>query len=191
MEYLAVILIAAVVFGLCFLVDKGFAKLFRSQAQHRSGLAVRLNKRYGSGGLILVVLGIAAVFWGINNRDGWVLPIGGGILIVTGICLVVYYMSFGVFYNGDGFILTTFRKPSVTYRYKDIVAQQLYNNQGHTLIELYLADGNAVQLQDTMVDVYPFLDYAFEAWCRQTGKKKEDCGFYDPENSCWFPTVEG
>mgnify|MGYP003303651866 CR=1 FL=1 len=34
MEYLAVIIVAAVVFGLCFLVDKAFVKLFRSQAQH-------------------------------------------------------------------------------------------------------------------------------------------------------------
>ena len=191
MEIVAVIIVAAAVFGLCFLADKGFVKLFRSQAQHRSGLAIRLNKRYGSGGLILTVLGIAAVFWGINHKEGWVLPAGGGILIVTGICLVVYYMTFGVFYNEDGFIMTTFGKPSVTYGYRDITAQQLYNNQGHTLIELHLSDGNVLQLQSTMVGVYPFLDYAFEAWCRQTGRRKDDCSFYSPENSCWFPPVEG
>ena len=47
MEYLAVIIFAALVFGLCFLVDKGFTKLFRNQAQHHSGQAVRLNKKYG------------------------------------------------------------------------------------------------------------------------------------------------
>ena len=41
MEFVAVLLIAAAVFGVCFLVDKAFAKLFRSQAQHMSGLCVR------------------------------------------------------------------------------------------------------------------------------------------------------
>ena len=25
------------------------------------------------------------------------------------------------------------------------------------------------------------------AWLAQTGKKKEDCPYYDPDNSCWFP----
>ena len=111
-------------------------------------------------------------------------------LVVTGIGLVVYYMSFGVFYDADGFLLTTFGKKSAAYAYKDIQSQQLYNNQGQILIELYLSDGNTVQLQSTMTEVYPFLDYAFEAWCRQTGRKKEDCPFYDPSNSCWFPPVE-
>ena len=62
MEFVAVILIAAAVFGICYLIDKGFTKLFRSQAQHRSGMSVRLSKRYGSIGLLLVVLGIGAVF---------------------------------------------------------------------------------------------------------------------------------
>ena len=36
--WILVLLIAALVFGVCYLVDKGFAKLFRSQAQHMSGL---------------------------------------------------------------------------------------------------------------------------------------------------------
>jgi len=190
MEYIAVILVAAAVFGVCFLVDKAFVKLFRSQAQHRSGLAVRLSKRYGSIGLILTVLGIAAVFMGINGGEGWVLPVGGGVLIAVGVGLVIYYMTFGVFYDADSFILTSFRKGSTTYRYKDIKAQQLYNNQGHILIELYLEDGNVLQLQSTMTDVYPFLDHAFAAWCRQTNRKAEECSFHDPENSRWFPNVE-
>ena len=190
MEYIAVIILGAAVFGLCFLVDKGFTKLFRSQAQHRSGLAVRLNKRYGSFGLILAVLGVAAVFMGINNPGEWILIAGGCLVIVIGIGLTVYYMTFGVFYNEDSFIYTTFGKASKTYFYKDIKAQKLYNNQGHTLIELQLNDGNVIHLQSNMTGVYPFMDHAFEVWCQQNGYKKEDCGFHSPENSCWFPPVE-
>ena len=64
MEYVAVLLVAALVFLVCFLVDKGFTKLFRSQQEHKSGLAIRLNKRYGSIGLIIAVLGVAALFAG-------------------------------------------------------------------------------------------------------------------------------
>ncbi len=191
MEYVAIAIIAAAVFGLCYLVDKGFARRFRSQAQHMSGLSVRLNKRYGSFGLILAVLGIGAIFAGLNGDESTVLIAGGVLILLVGIGLVVYYMTFSLFYDRDAFILTTFRRKSKTYTYKDITAQQLYNNQGHILIELYLSDGNTLQLQSTMPGAYDFLDYAFDNWLRQTGKRKEDCPFYDPQNSCWFPPVEG
>lgn len=188
MGIITVVIIAAVVFGVCFLVDKGFAKLFRSQAQHASGLAVRLSKRYGSIGLILAVLGLAAVFTGLPGD--WVLIVGGGIVILMGAGLVLYYMNYGVFYNEDSFLFMRFGKPNVTYYYKDITAQQLYNNQGHLLIELHMKDGQTVQLQSTMNGCFDFMDHAFYAWLRQTGRTKESCDFYDPQNSCWFPPVK-
>ena len=123
MEFLGVLPVAALVFGACFLVDKGFTKLFRSQVQHRSGLAVRLNKKYGAIGLIIFVLGLSALFslW----SEGWVLIAAGILLMVLGIALVIYYMTFGVFYDDDGFLLTTFGKKSTVYRYADIKTQQL------------------------------------------------------------------
>lgn len=189
MEYFLVIIVAALAFGVCFLVDKGFTKLFRSQAQHMSGKAVRLSKRYGSVGLIFAVIGLGAVFAGLS--EGWALSVGGAVMMLLGLVLVIYYMSYAVFYDEDSFIFTTFGKKSKTYYYRDIKQQQLYNNQGHSIIELYMADGDAVQLQPTMDGCYAFMDYAFAAWLRQTGRKEEDCPFHDPENSCWFPPVEG
>lgn len=189
MEYVAVIIIAAAVLGVCFLVDKGFTKLFRSQAQHHSGKAVRLNKRYGSIGLILAVLGVAALFTGL--KESALLIFGGVVILVVGIGLVVYYMTFGVFYDDDSFILTTFGKPSTTYSFQDIQGQKLYISAGNvTLIELYLKDGRTFQLQSVMEGAFDFMDHAFSAWLRQTGRKQEDCAFYDPKNSCWFPPVE-
>ncbi len=188
MEYVLVIFIAAVAFGIMFLIDKGFTKLFRSQQEHKSGLAVRLSKRYGSIGLILVVLGVAAVFAGLSQS--WLLIAGGCLLIVVGIGLVVYYMTFGVFYAEETFILMTFGKKSTTYHYRDIVSQQLYNASGNIVIELHLRDGRAVTLQANMEGVYPFMDKAYAKWLQQTGRREEDCPFHDPENSCWFPPVE-
>ena len=190
MKFIAVLLVAAAVFGVCFLADKGFTRLFRSKAQHKSGLSVKLNKRYGSIGLLLIVLGVAAIFAGLNSKDGWVLPAGGGVVIAMGIGLLVHYLSFGVYYDADAFIVSRFGKPDVTYSYRDICAQQLYNNQGYTLVELHLSDGETLQLQNTMPGAYTFLDHAFVAWCRQTGQEQGDCAFYDPANSCWFPPVE-
>ncbi len=188
MEFFAVLLMAAAIFGGCFLVDKGFTKIFRGKVQHQSGLSVRLNKRYGSAGIILTVLGIAAIVSSVT--DPGLLLAGGVILVIAGIGLFIYYMTFGIFYDDDSFILTTFGKRSSLYHYRDIKAQQLYTASGNVIVELHMADGRTVQLQSAMTGEEAFLNHAFEAWLAQTGRNKESCSFYDPDNSCWFPPLE-
>lgn len=189
MELIAILLVAALIFGICYLVDKAFAKAFRSKAQHRSGMAVRASKRYGLFGVILTVLGIMAVITGIT--DGKVLLIGGSVVLVVGICLAVYYLSFGIFYDGESFLYSRFGKKDIVYYYKDIKGQKLYMIQGgSTMVELHMADGSAVSLLTTMDGVFPFLDTAFAAWCMQTGRDPQNCDFHDPSKSLWFPTME-
>lgn len=189
MQWLAYILVAAVAFGLCYLIDKGFTKLFRSKAQHKSGLAVKLSSKYALGGIVLALLGIVAIFSGLEH--GPVLLIGGAIVLLMGAGLIVYYLSFGVFYDDDGFLLTTFGKKSVTYRFSQIRAQRLYALQGGSVvIELQLSDGQTLMLQSVMEGVYPFLDHAFKVWCSQTGRDPESCGFHNPSQSRWFPEEE-
>ncbi len=188
MEWIAVILVAALAFALCFGVDKGFTRLFRSRAQHRSGKSVRLNRKYGAIGAVVLVLGLAAVLAGLGE-NGWMVA-GGVFLMAIGAALAVYYMTFGVYYDGEGFLLATFGRKSKLYPYSQIVCQQLYNSHGSILIELHLSDGRAVQLQAGMTGVYPFLDYAFARWCSQKEIDPGTCSFHDPENSCWFPGKE-
>ena len=188
-QFLPIALIAAVIFGLCYLVDKTFSKLFRSKAQHRSGMAVRANKRYGVFGVVLTVLGIMAIFVGIT--DGPVLLWGGVIVLLMGIALAVYYLSFGIFYDGESLLLQRFGKKDVTHYFKDIVGQKLYLIQGgNIVVELHMADGSAVSVQSSFDGVYPFLDTAFAGWCLQTGRNPQDCDFHDPSQSLWFPAVE-
>lgn len=188
MEFLVILLVVAATFLLCFLLDKGFTRVFRGKAQHQSGRSVRLSKRYGSFGLILAVVGLAAVI----SWDGVILIVGGGIVLLIGAALVVYYMTFGIYYDDNSFILTTFGKKSITYRYRDIRGQLLYAvTGGNVLIELHMEDGRTVGLQANMDGVYPFLDAAFAGWCSQKGLSREACSFHDPQNSCWFPNLEG
>ena len=176
MQFVIVLLIAAAVFGVCYLVDKGFSKAFRGKAQHRSGMAVRANKRFGVFGVVLTVLGVMAFCIGIG--DGPVLIVGGLIVFAMGIFLAVYYLSFGIFYDGESFLMSRFGK-------------KLYVVQGGSIVaELYLKDGSTVSLQSTMDGVYPFLDTAFAGWCLQTGRDPESCDFHDPSKSLWFPPVE-
>lgn len=188
MNWLAILIVMALTFGLCFLVDKGFSKLFRGKRQHKSGKAVTLNRKYGAAGVILLALGVAAVFAGMNGSK--VLLWGSVIVILLGAALVVYFLTFGVYYDDDSFLLSTFGRKSKAYAYADIESQQLFTSAGGILIELYLSDGRSVGLQAGMEGIYPFLDEAFAGWCRQTGRDPADCPFHDPENSLWFPTRE-
>lgn len=189
MEFVIVILVMALTFGICFLVDKGFSKLFRNQAEHKSGKAVRLNKRFATIGIILVILGLAAFFMGLNSQK--ILLVGGPVVLLMGIGLIVYYMTFGVFYDEESFILTTFGKKNCTYRYADIKEQRLYAIQGGSMVvELHLTDGRVASLQTTMDGALPFLDHAFSAWCRQTGRDPGQCAFHNPSRFMWFPGVE-
>ena len=184
------ILVIVVTFALCFCVDKLYTKLFRSRSHHKTGKAVRLSKRYAVMGIVFIALGIVAVVVGI--QDSLILSIGGGIVVLLGIGLTCYYATFGVFYDHESFLLSVFGQKEQVYCFRDIIAQQLYVVQGGSyIVELHLKDGRAVQLQSTMEGFKPFLNFAWEKWLVQTGRKEADCTFHDPENYAWFPPVEG
>lgn len=188
MQYVYLLLFGCGVLAICYLADKGLTKLFRNRRQHKSGLAVRHNKKVMAFGLILVAIGIAAVL--AAGKASWLLYVGGGIILLVGVALMVLYATFGVYYDEDTFLVTSLRKKSATYSYRDIRTQALYNNAGSLLIELHMADGTAVQLQWGMDGMLPFMDKAFSAWLRQTGRSREECTFYDPNNFRWFPERE-
>ena len=186
MNVISYLLLAGLTFGACFLIDKGYAKLFRNKQQHRSGLSVRVSKRYATFGLILCILSILAFFASVTA--GKVLLIGGVLVLIIGGSLIAYYMSFGIFYDADSFIQTALGKKEKVYRFCDIRHQQLYTIQGGSfLIELHMADGSAVSVSTAMEGAYPFLDHAFAAWCRQTGRDPQTCAFHDPAAHLWFP----
>ena len=183
------LILAAVVFALCFAVDKGFQKLFRGRPEHQSGLAVKHNKRAALFGLVLTVLGIAGILTGVSS--GWGLAILSAIVLLMGIALIVYYLSFGIYYDEQTFLVSSLGKQSTARRYEDIREQKLYVVQGGSaIVELYMADGGAVSVQTTMDGAYSFLDYAFARWCEQKGLDSDDCEFHDPSSLQWFPAVE-
>ena len=188
MEFLAFFILIALVFALCFAIDKGFTRLFRNKKEHASGLSVRHNSRTAAFGVIAGVVGIAALLAG--SSGGALFYVGGAVVVLVGAILVVQYLSFGVYYTDTGFLVNTFGRRGVSYKYGEVMGQRLYNSQGNLVIELHMKDGNTVMLQSSMTNVYPFLDHAFQGWLRQTGKRLEDCDFYNPDNCCWFPNME-
>lgn len=188
MNFVFILLVAAVIFGICHLVDKFFTRIFRSKAQHRSGLAVRVNKMYGVMGLCLTILGIMAIVVGLDSA---LLLVGGIIVLAMGAAMAAYYLTRGIFYDAESFLISGFGSKERTYRYQDINEQRLYLIQGGSvMVELHMADGSTVSLTSNMDGVYPFLDTAFAGWCHQTGRDPESCTFHDPSNHWWFPHEE-
>ena len=186
---LPMIAVVIATFGLCFLFDKGFQKFFRNKVQHRSGLSVRLNKAYSIIGLGLAVLGVCAIVTGVTNEAA--LLYGGIFVLVLGLGLCIYYLSFGIFYDDDSFVSTSFGKGEVVYHFSDIGSQKLYVITGGSIVvELHMADGKAVSVHTTMNGAYSFLDAAFAGWCRQKGIQPKSCTFHDPANHLWFPSEE-
>ena len=184
-----IILVAAATFGLCFLVDKLYTHYFRGKTQHRSGLSVRPNKRYGSLGFFLTVIGIVALLFTAAGNTA--LIIGSCVLILAGLGMVAYYLSSGIYYDADGFLVEAFGKKRRQYRYGQIRHQMLYVLQGGGIIvELHMADGTAVQVVSNMTGYDQFLDHAFRCWCCQKGLDPDTCQFHDPANHIWFPDKE-
>lgn len=188
MQYVYLILFAAVVFGLCFLVDKGFSKFHQNRRPQHTGSSVRYSKRVMAFGIILFVIGIAAI---LNAAElGFVFYIAGALVCLVGVFLMVLYASYSVYYDEDTFTVASLGKKRITYSYGDILTQTLYNNAGSILIELHMADGSAVHIQAGMENAYPFMDKAFSSWLLATGRNREDCPFHEPEKCRWFPVTE-
>ena len=186
MEFVFTALLMAAVFGICFLVDKGFTKLFRSRPQHMSGRSVRPSKRYGSIGLIVGLLGIGGIIGGLVEANK-TLTVCGILLVLTGVGLVAYYISTGIFYDNDSFLSVSLGKKERTYRYGDIVHQKLYVVQGgQCIVELHMIDGSAVMVQTQMEGYREFLNHAAAAW--RAGR--ENCPDTDPDQFIWFPSEE-
>jgi hypothetical protein len=102
-------------------------------------------------------------------------------------------MTFGIFYDADSFVYTTFGKKSPVYPYNQIRCQQLYILQGGGIVvELHMVNGNTVQVQLQLSGAEDFLNTAFLGWVRQNNLDARDgcCDFHDPEKSCWFPSME-
>lgn len=183
------LILAALVFGACFLVDKGFARLFRSRKEHQSGMAVKYNKRTALFGLLLAVLGVSGILTGGNGGPG--LTVMSVAVLLMAASLITYYLSFGIYYDAGGFLINAFCKKERHFGYGSIREQKRYVIQGGSvLVELYMDDGSTVSVQSTMDGAYPFLDYAFARWCEQKGIDPDSCEFHDPSRHCWFPEEE-
>lgn len=188
MQIVAFLIFIGLIFGLCFLVDKLFTRLFRNRKEHRSGLAVHYNKRTALFGLLLAVLGIFSTITGVEKSR--FLLIGGIVVLIGGILLLAYYLSFGIYYDDKTILVSGFLKKNRSFAYGDIVHQTVLIAGGSLMAEVYFENGSAITVQAHMDGGIAFLDYAFARWCEVKGLNPKECAFHDPSKFRWFPAEE-
>ena len=90
-------LLCAVVFLACFLIDKLFALIFPKSKTEKSGNVVRLPRRNAIAGVLLIFVPLTVLLFFIPEGGDTLMTVGCVIAIVLGVILLVNYLSFAIY----------------------------------------------------------------------------------------------
>lgn len=181
MKYFFLLLFAALVFGLCFLVDKLTGRL-----RKKAGLSpvVRLPLRYPVAAALLTLTAVGAGIYAVVKHSG----LFGGVAAVL-LALAVYFLycygQMGIDYDEERF---TFRKGKVSQKFAfgDIDGQRVAVSRRSFCLVLCLGKDEVV-IYGNMQGVQPFLNTAYQGWCRAKGLDPEAQDWHNPADFRWFP----
>lgn len=187
MNYIFYLLFIAAIFGLIALLDFLFHKLFPKSKVEQSSQVVRLPRYSSILGLLMALLGIIALLF-LPLEGQWVLQFGCVLVLVMGLCMLVNYFRFGIFYDDECFVYRTTTRKARTYRYEDITGQRSFLARSGLNTSLYVGD-DEIQLYDAMQGLDSFLNKAFYGWCRAKGLDPDKVP-HDPRSLTYFPDPE-
>ena len=125
MKYLFLLGFCAVIFLLCFLIDKLIQKLFPKHKLEKSKTVVRPPRKSAVFGVLLLVFPLMALLFWMPEEGDTLLTICCVGAMLMGAFLLVTYFSVSIYYGEDGFLYKTLRGGKKEYRYKDIRDQSL------------------------------------------------------------------
>lgn len=181
MKYLFLLLFAALVFLLCFLVDRGVGAIRRRAS---NAPQVRLPLRYPLTAGILIVAALGVGIYALWRRSWTFAAVALCFAGVAGYTLYCY-LGTRIDYDRETF---TFRsgKTERTFRFCDIDGQRVAVSKRNCCLVLCLGRDEVV-LYGNMQGFHPFLEAAFEAWCLGRGVSPEEQTWRNPANHQWFP----
>ena len=136
-------------------------------------------------GILIVILAIIGLLF--YTEADLFLRIGMVVAMAIGMYMTVNYIAFGIFYDDDGFTYRTLTKKVVSYRYSDITGQRSFLARSGLNTSLLLGE-DEIPLNGSMKGLADFMNHAFFAWCRQTGRNP-DQQEYDPSTLRYFPEL--
>lgn len=168
MKYLLVLIICAVVFLVCFLIDLLCKALFPKSKLEKSKTVVRPPRRSAIFGIILSFLGAAVLVRCLPQGEDVLLLIGAAVALVLGIILLVTYFSVVIYFDDEGFLYKARGKGKQTFRYSQIKGQRSLMTRGGINTILFVGD-EEINLYSAMQNVNAFLSKAFFKWCEERG----------------------
>lgn len=188
MKYLLVLIICAVVFLVCFLIDLLLKAIFPKSRLEKSKQVVRPPRRSVVFGIILTFLGAAVLIRKLPEADDVLLLIGAGVAMIFGVILLCTYFSFSIFYDEEGFLYRAWGKGKKEFRYSQIRGQRSLMTRGGINTILFVGD-EEINLYSAMQNLNAFLNKAFFKWCAAKGIDPDSIE-NNPRMVTYFPDPE-
>lgn len=181
MTAVILLIIGAITFGLCFLIDWLIKRIKQRKKGTHESHTVRQPTRAIGIGIVLTVAGLAlALFWG-QALGLW----GGLVIFLLGVVLIGSYFVFYINYDEESFTYCTI-KGKKRYLYNQIRGEQVIATRSGINVILYMG-GSTVEMSEGMQGVREFLSHAYYARCRQLNIDPAENPPPAPRELLWFP----
>lgn len=183
MKYVILVIYAALIFGLCFVVDKVTGWIIR-RCQERD--TVKPPLRYPVLTCVLLAAAAGLVVYAIHVRKLQYL-LGTGVFLAVAVYALVYYRSTEITYNKTSFVFHR-GKQKARFHFADIVGQRADVTRKTKCLVLCIGDDQVV-VYSNMQGYRRFLTQAYESWCQAKGLDPAAQPWHDPADTRWFPDM--
>ena len=188
MKIVLLLVICALVFLVCFLVDKLVQKLWPKSDLEKSKNVVRPARRSVIIGILLLfAAALTAVFVLPREMDVIVL-LGCIVSAIFGVILLVSYFSVAIYFDEEQFQYQDRKSGKKVYRYEQIRGQRSLMTRGGIHTTLFVGE-DTIPLYGSMQNLACFLEKAFFKWCR-VKQIDPDTVENNPRMLTWFPDPE-
>ena len=190
-KYIFVLIVCAVVFLICFLIDSLFKVIFPKSKLEKSKQVVRPPRKSAVAGVILTFAGVAVLIKNLAGTPDTLFLIGSIVAIIFGVILLCTYFSVVIYFDDEGFLYKAWGHGRKEFRYSQIRGQRSLLTRGGVNTILFVGD-EEINLYSAMQNLNAFLSKAFFKWCAVKGIDPDTIEnnprmatyFPDPDNAC-------
>ena len=184
-KYVFVLIVCAVVFLVCFLIDSLLKLLFPKSRLEKSKQVVRPPRRSAVIGVILTFAGAAMLVKLLPEKGDVLFIIGSIVAVIFGVILLCTYFSFVIYYDDEGFLYKAWGHGKQEFRYSQIRGQRSLLTRGGVNTILFVGE-EEINLYSAMQNLNAFLSKAFFKWCAAKGIDPDSVE-NNPRMATYFP----
>lgn len=184
-KYVFVLIVCAVVFLVCFLIDTLLKLIFPKSRLEKSKQVVRPPRRSAVIGVILTFAGAAMLVKLLPEKSDVLFLIGSIVAVIFGVILLCTYFSIAIYYDDEGFLYKAWGHGKKEFRYSQIRGQRSLLTRGGVNTILFVGD-EEINLYSAMQNLNAFLSKAFFKWCAAKGIDPDSVE-NNPRMATYFP----